>query len=166
MSKWLAVANGLPNIPPTAPSDIKVSLVNFVSGGYGEIEKPKPHYDGDERVAIMAVGGMAQDWAEGFASLDPDSPPTGLSKHEWETRLDSALSFTDVHGQALHGLGWTFETLFSVGKDWVRLDQRAVGWFIAEALAGGGRVKTMNEHSIRYVTNRGAVRTIKNEKIS
>jgi hypothetical protein len=173
--KW-GVASATPSPPPLATfaklagggqqiqsAEPKPSLAKIatLAGGHGEIEKPKPHYDVDERVAILAAGRMPQNWAEGFASLDPDSPPTGLSKHEWVTRLDSALSFTDVHGQALHGLGWTFEALFSVGADWVRLDHRGVGWFACEALSGGGRIMAFDERQIVFAKANGASFTVK-----
>jgi hypothetical protein len=143
--------------PEPKPSLAKIATL---AGGHGESEKPIPHYDVDERAAIMAVGGMPQDWAKGFASLNPDRPPQGLSKREWVTRLDSALSFTDVHRQALHGLGWTFEALFSVGEHWVRLDQRAHGWFIAEALSGGGRILEADASKIVFSKANGARFTV------
>jgi hypothetical protein len=166
MSKWLAVANGVPDMPPTAPNDIKVSLVNFVSGGHGETEKPKPHYDVGERAAIMAVGGMPSTWARVFSALEADRPPQGLSARYWRDRLDAILTFADRYARDLDGLGWDAEALFAIGEHWQRLDCRGLGWFIAEDLAEGGAVVTIDERSIQYVTNRGAVRTIKNEKIS
>ena len=103
---------------------------------------------------------MPKDWAEGFARLKPNEPPDGLSKPDWAARLDGALSMTDVHGQRLSGLGWTFEALFSFGETWLRLDQRSVGWFVAEALSGGGRILDADEKRIHYQKANGAALTV------
>jgi hypothetical protein len=166
MSKWLAVANGVPDMPPTAPNDIKVSLVNFVSGGHGETEKPKPHYDVGERAAIMAVGGMPSTWAAVFSRFEADRPPQGLSARIWQDRLDAILMFTDSYARDLDGFGWDAGALFAIGEHWQRLDLRGLGWFIAEDLAAGGVVVEVNARAIIYQTHRGALRTITNEKIS
>ena len=120
----------------------------------------------DERKAIMLCSGMPSTWAAVFSALDADRPPQGLSARHWQDRLDAILIFADQHARHLKGLGWDARALFAIGEHWQELHHRGVGWFIAEALAEGGKVETMNERSIVYRTNRGAVRTIWNEKIS
>lgn len=140
-----------------------VSLAKLAGLAVGQLndQNADPLYDEVERAAIMEwSGGMPKDWAEGFARLNPDEPPDGLSKPDWAARLDWALSMTDVHGQSLSGLGWTFEALFSFGETWLRLDQRSVGWFVAEALSGGGRVLDADDRLIHYQKANGARFTV------
>jgi hypothetical protein len=108
--------------------------------------------DHDERVAIMICGGMPEDWAHGFAGLDPDTPDGGLSVRTWQARLDSALLLADCHGWKLSGLGWSFDRMFGVGGDWLALDRRAVGWFLCEALAQVGRMVEATSSQIAFVT--------------
>ncbi len=132
-----------------------------LAGGLCESRNAGPYLDEVERAAIMEwSGGLPKDWAEGFARLNPDEPPNALSKPDWVARLDGALSMADVYGQRLSGLGWTFEALFSFGESWLRLDHRSVGWFVAEALSGGGRILDADEKRIHYQKANGAAFTV------
>ncbi|MCA3692793.1 hypothetical protein [Aquidulcibacter sp.] len=97
-----------------------------------------------------------------FSRLHPDRPPEGLTRERWRERLDAILIFADKHACDLERLGWDAEKLFAVGEHWQRLDERGVGWFVAEALAEGGLVADVGSRSIRYQTMRGASRTIWN----
>jgi hypothetical protein len=120
-----------------------------------------------EREAIMlASGGLPSTWAKVFSALDPDRAPIGLTRPYWLARLDAILIFGDKYGHHLEGLGWNAELLFCLGDHWQRLDQRGIGWFIAEALADGGRVVSMDARFIKYETKRGACRTIENEALA
>ena len=120
----------------------------------------------DEREAIMLCSGMPSTWAVVFSALEADRPPQGLSARHWQDRLDAILIFADQHARDLEGLGWYAGALFAIGEHWQELHHRGVGWFIAEALADGGKVTAMDERSIVYRTNRGAVRTIWTENIA
>jgi hypothetical protein len=119
-----------------------------------------------EREAIMVwSGGLPASWAKVFSALHPDRPPVGLTREQWRERLDAILIFADKHAHDLERLGWDPVRLFTVGEYWQRLDHRGVGWFIAEALAEGGKVTDIGSRSIRYETNLGADRTISNEAL-
>lgn len=120
----------------------------------------------DEREAIMLCGGMPSTWAAVFSQFEADRPPQGLSARHWQDRLDAILVFADTHARDLDGLGWDAGALFAIGEHWQRIDLRGLGWFIAEDLAAGGVVVEVSACCIVYQTNRGAVRTIRNEKIS
>jgi hypothetical protein len=119
-----------------------------------------------EREAIMVwSGGLPASWAKVFSALHPDRPPEDLTREQWRERLDAILIFGDRYAHDLERLGWDAERLFAVGQYWQRLDHRGLGWFIAEALAEGGKVTDVGARSIRYGTNRGAGRTIWNEAL-
>ncbi len=98
-----------------------------------------------------------------FSALHPDRPPEDLTREQWRERLDAILIFGDRYAHDLERLGWDPERLFTMGQYWQRLDHRGLGWFIAEALAEGGKVTDIGSRSIQYDTNRGAGRTIWNE---
>lgn len=116
-----------------------------------------------EREGIMLFGGgLPASWAKVFSALHPDRPPDDLTRDQWREHLDAILTFGDKHAHDLERLGWDAEKLFAVGLFWQRLDQRGVGWFIAEALAGGGKVTDIGSRSIRYETVHGAARMISN----
>ncbi|MCZ8283239.1 MAG: hypothetical protein O9286_13480 [Aquidulcibacter sp.] len=116
-----------------------------------------------EREAIMVwSGGLPASWAKVFSALHPDRPPEDLTREQWRERLDAILIFGDRYAHDLERLGWDAERLFAVGEHWQRLDERGVGWFVAEALAEGGLVTDVGSRSIRYQTMRGASRTIWN----
>ena len=147
------------------------AFVSFVSNQVGHSEEneaplvlepvaiPDP-----EREAIMVwSGGLPASWAEVFSALHPDRPPEDLTREQWRERLDAILIFADKHAHDLERLGWDAERLFAVGQFWQRLDQRGVGWFIAQALAEGGKVTDIGSRSIQYDTKRGAGRSIWNE---
>ncbi|WP_157893380.1 hypothetical protein [Aquidulcibacter paucihalophilus] len=117
-----------------------------------------------EREGIMRFGGgLPASWAQVFSALHPDRPPEDLTREQWRERLDAILTFGDRYAHDLERLGWDAEELFAVGQFWQRLDQRGVGWFVAEAMAEGGKVKEIGSRSIQYDTRRGAGRTIWNE---
>jgi hypothetical protein len=117
-----------------------------------------------EREGIMHFGGgLPASWAKVFSALHPDRPPEGLTREQWRERLDAILIFADKHACDLERLGWDAERLFAVGEHWQRLDERGIGWFVAEALAEGGHVTDMTWRWVRYETKRGAGRTIWNE---
>lgn len=119
-----------------------------------------------EREAIMVwSGGLPASWAKVFSALHPDRPPEDLTREQWRERLDAILIFGDRYAHDLERLGWDPEGLFTVGQYWQRLDHRGLGWFIAEALADGGKVTDIGSRSIQYDTNRGAGRTIWNEAL-
>lgn len=116
-----------------------------------------------EREGIMVwSGGLPASWAKVFSALSPDRPPEDLTREQWRERLDAILIFGDRYAHDLERLGWDAERLFAVGEHWQRLDERGVGWFVAEALAEGGLVTDVGSRSIRYQTMRGASRTIWN----
>jgi hypothetical protein len=116
-----------------------------------------------EREAIMVwSGGLPASWARVFSGLHPDRPPEGLTREQWRERLDAILIFADKHACDLERLGWDAEKLFAVGDHWQRLDERGIGWFVAEAMAEGGRVLDVTWRWLRYETKRGAGRTIWN----
>jgi hypothetical protein len=93
-----------------------------------------------EREGIMVwSGGLPASWAKVFSALHPDRPPEGLTREQWRERLDAILTFGDRYSFDLERLGWDAERLFAVGAHWQRLDERGIGWFVAEALAEGGR---------------------------
>jgi hypothetical protein len=117
-----------------------------------------------EREGIMRFsGGLPASWATVFSALHPDRPPEGLTREQWRERLDAILIFGDRYAHDLERLGWDAERLFAVGEHWQMLDERGIGWFVAEALAEGGRVSDMTWRWVRYETKRGAGRTIWNE---
>ena len=119
-----------------------------------------------EREGIMRFGGgLPASWSKVFSALHSDRPPEDLTREEWRERLDAILIFADKHADDLERLGWDAEKLFAVGQFWQRLDQRGVGWFVAEALVEGGRVTDMTWRWVRYETKRGAGRAIWNDAL-
>jgi hypothetical protein len=116
-----------------------------------------------EREGIMRFGGgLPSAWARVFSALHPDRPPEDLTREQWRERLDAILTFGDRYAHDLERLGWDAERLFAVGQFWQRLDHRGVGWFVAEALAEGGRATEITGRWLRYDTKHGAARTIWN----
>ncbi len=149
----------------------KAPSVSFVSDPLGDFQVneaplapvtvaiPDP-----ERKGIMRFGGgLPASWAQVFSAFHPDRPPEDLTREQWRERLDAILTFGDRYANDLERLGWDAEKLFAVGQFWQRLDQRGVGWFVAEALVEGGKVTDIGSRSIRYETKRGAGRAIWNE---
>lgn len=119
-----------------------------------------------EREAIMRFGGgLPASWAKVFSGLHPDRPPEGLTREQWRERLDAILIFGDRYAHDLERLGWDAERLFAVGQYWQRLDERGIGWFVAEALAEGGKATDITGRWVRYDTKLGAGRTIWNVTI-
>lgn len=147
------------------------AFVSSVSNQVGHLDEneaplaPAPVSIPDpEREGIMHFGGgLPASWARVFSGLHPDRPPEGLTREQWRERLDAILIFGDRYAHDLERLGWDAERLFTVGQFWQRLDERGIGWFVAEALAEGGRVTDMTWRWVRYETKRGAGRTIWNE---
>jgi hypothetical protein len=138
------------------------------------VSKPETNPETVKRVPPLSVpdperegitrfdGGLPASWAKVFSAFHPDRPPEGLTREQWRERLDAILTFGDQYAHDLERLGWAAERLFAVGEHWQRLDERGIGWFVAEALAEGGRVTDMTWRWVRYETKRGAGRTIWN----
>jgi hypothetical protein len=122
---------------------------------------PDPEREGTMRFG----GGLPSAWARVLSALHPDRPPEGLTREQWRERLDAILIFGDRYAHDLERLGWDADRFFAVGEHWQRLDHRGLGWFVAEALAEGGRVTDMTWRWVRYETKRGAGRTICNVAI-
>lgn len=107
--------------------------------------------------AIMAMDrGLPEGWADRFTCLSARLPPEGLSGAQWAALVNAGLSLADIQAVRLAGFGWGFDDLFAVPVTWARQDQKGVGWFVAEALANGGRIVSADAETIAFTKANGA----------
>ncbi len=58
--------------------------------------------------------GVPREWIEGFARLDPASPPKGFDKKRWRILINDGDRFLDQWGDEAARLGWTALDVFGV----------------------------------------------------
>jgi hypothetical protein len=95
-------------------------------------------------------------WADAFSAFQGGPVPIGLKHNEWQAVLDQALSLADVHAVTLDRIGWTFGDLFRLPPHWQQTGARGGGFYIAEAIATGGRIQAISATTIHYTTGSGA----------
>jgi hypothetical protein len=109
----------------------------------------------EEYAAFEQEGKIPRAWAEGFASLDPDQPPYGLSlsSERWRTICVAIGDFVDHWGAEAVRLGWSAEDIF--GADASRPE---VTWLNSGPLwcVNGGRVIEIHADKIVFETAAGA----------
>lgn len=100
--------------------------------------------DHEERPAIIEHDGrIPHAWAEGFARLDPNRPPGGVSTRRWLQFVDDVGRFLD-HGWAPQAvaLGWGPYDLFGADRErpFARIDRAGLIW-----LLNGDRLLALTE---------------------
>ncbi len=112
--------------------------------------------DADERAAITEEGAsVPREWAEGFARMQCQAPPTGCRQSEWIAVVDAAGRFLDRWATQAGRLGWTTADLFGVGPTWARTDARGLLTFIPS----GGAVVAITGDTARIRLASGAEQT-------
>jgi hypothetical protein len=89
---------------------------------------------GEERAAIVQYdGGIPRAWAEGFARLDPNRPPSDVPPRRWQRFVDDVGRFLDSPYRAVAAsLGWGPYDLFGCDRDrpFARIDQAGLLWLL------------------------------------
>jgi len=118
----------------------------------------------EERAAVVHYdGGAPRAWAEGFARLDPNSPPGDVPLQRWLRFIDDGGRFLD-HGWAgkAAALGWGPLDLFGCDRDrpFARIDHLGLLWLID----GGTLLEMCRDHAI-IETLRGARQTYRRRPV-
>ena len=126
---------------------------------FGENEHPRCGWAEAEaaRAAIIEDdGGVPRAWAEGFARLDPDRPPSGVPPHRWQRFVDDVGVFLDRWAAYAAALGWGPHDLFGCDRDrpFARIDQAGLLW-----LLNGDRLLALTENTAAIETGTGARQT-------
>jgi hypothetical protein len=88
-----------------------------------------------EREAIAIVdGGLPPDWAAALSLLERRPKPVNVTEKEWRRHLDAVWRRASEHGAEFAANGWTFESVFGVGENWFRFDQRGAAFIDPEAV--------------------------------
>ena len=118
----------------------------------------------EERAAIAAYdGGAPRVWAEGFARLDPNKPPSDVPPHRWLRFVDDCGRFLD-EGWAKRAaeLGWGPLDLFGCDRKrpFARVDQLGLLWLLK-----GGIIVELHHHRAILQTERGATQTYRRRPV-
>jgi hypothetical protein len=112
----------------------------------------------EERAAIVEYdGGISRAWAEGFARLDPDRPPSDVLPSRWRHFVDDVGLFLDSPFCAVAAaLGWTSFDLFGSDRErpFARIDQLGLLW-----LLNGDRLDMLTDDAATIVRRSGARQT-------
>jgi len=112
----------------------------------------------EERAAIVEHGvKMQRAWADGFARLHPNRPPTGVPLRRWLTFIDDIGRFLDSPFCAVAAaLGWRPCDLFGCDRDrpFARIDCAGRLW-----LLNGDRLIVPSENTATIETRTGARQT-------
>jgi hypothetical protein len=88
----------------------------------------------EERAAIVEFDGVApREWAEGFARLDPASPPADVPPRRWLRFINDCGKFLDARWAAeAAALGWGPLDLFGCDRNrpFARVDQQGLLWLL------------------------------------
>jgi hypothetical protein len=99
-----------------------------------------------ERAAIVEYdGGAPRAWAEGFARLHPDRPPSDVPLRRWQTFVDDVGRFLDGPFLTVAvTLGWGPLDLFGCDRDrpFNRIDKAGLLW-----LLNGDRLVALSENT-------------------
>jgi hypothetical protein len=134
-----------------------------LAGGHPQTEDSAPSPDAwrdaqEERAAIVEYdGGTPRAWAEGFARLDPNKPPTDMPQTRWLRFIDDCGSFLDSAWPArAAALGWGPLDLFGCDRErpFVRPDHKGLLW-----LVNGGTIIELNKHGARIQTKTGGTQS-------
>jgi hypothetical protein len=111
----------------------------------------------EERAAIVEYDGkIPRAWAEGFARLDPDHPPSDAPQRRWHSFINDCGLFLDG-GLAANAaaLGWGPFDLFGCDRDrpFTRIDQAGLLW-----LLNGDRLVALAENIAKIETTRTGAR--------
>jgi hypothetical protein len=114
--------------------------------------------DHAERVAIIAEGsGAPVGWCQGFARLDPDSPPGDMPAARWLRFVDDVGHFLDGgFAEQAAALGWGPHDLFGADADrpFARVDRAGLLW-----LLHGDRLVALTADTAIIETSTGARQT-------
>jgi hypothetical protein len=128
---------------PAAPTDLEPATC-------GQAE--------DERAAIVQHdGGIPRAWAEGFAQLDPNRPPSHVPPKRWRRFIDDAgLFLKSPFCAAAAALGWGPHDLFGCDRNrpFARIDQAGLLW-----LLDGAQLVALTENAAIIKTRIGAPQT-------
>jgi hypothetical protein len=109
----------------------------------------------EERAAIVEHDGkILRTWAEGFARLNPDRPPSDVPPKRWLTFVDDIGWFLDSPFCAVAtALGWEPYDLFGCDRDrpFARVYQAGLLW-----LLNGDKLIALTENTATIETKTGA----------
>jgi hypothetical protein len=112
----------------------------------------------DERAAIIEHdGGIPRAWAEGFARLHPDPPPSNVPLRRWQRFVDDVGLFLDSPFCAITAaLGWGPYDLFGCDRDrpFARIDHAGLLW-----LLDGDKLVALTENTATIERRTGARQT-------
>src|SRR6266404_655286 len=112
----------------------------------------------EERASIVEHdAGIPRVWAEGFAQLRPDRPPTDVPPRRWQQFVDDVGHFLDGPFRAVAAaLGWGAHDLFGCNRDrpFARIDQAGLLW-----LLNGNRLVALSENTAAIETQTGVPQT-------
>lgn len=157
-----------PNVSdPVYPKGPTLGDLGGLGGAAGETENPHAVYvctpamwakTEAERAAIVEHdGGIPREWAEGFAWLDPDRPPSDVPVKRWQRFVDDVGVFLDSPFCAVAAsLGWGPYDLFGCDRErpFARIDQAGLLW-----LLDGNRLVALSENTATIETRTGARQT-------
>ena len=149
----------------SASGDATLSYIAVDHAGQetiGDIVDWHDWYEG--RAAIIEHdGAIPRDWAEGFARLHPDRPPSDVPRRRWQTFIDDCGRFLDTWGAEALALGWGPLELFGCDgeKPFARVDQMGLIWFIK-----GGHVASMSMSAAVIETAIGVRQTYRRRPVA
>ena len=112
----------------------------------------------EERAAIVEHdGGIPRAWAEGFARLDPERPPSDVPLKRWQCFIDDVGRFLDSPFCAVAAaLGWGPHDLFGCDRNrpFARIDHAGLLW-----LLNGDKLIALTENTATIERRTGARQT-------
>ena len=122
------------------------------------VETPGWSETEDERAAIVEHDGkIPRAWAEGFARIDPDRPPSDVPAKRWLRFVDDVGLFLDGPFCAIAAaLGWGPLDLFGCDRDrpFARIDQAGLLW-----LLNGEKLIALSENTAAIETKTNSRQT-------
>lgn len=107
---------------------------------------PVDEIERGEREAIAVVdGGLPESWAAALWAIEHGPRPQAIGEKDWRVALDRVWSRAAEHGAEFVAHGWTFEEVFGVGENWLRLDERGAVW-----LATGARIVAIDPQRVTF----------------
>lgn len=160
-----AVTNGEPEASAvtvvTTPPQARLPETSFKNEGGNRGDqgnRAEENIEGaldQERAPIIECdAGVPSSWAEGFAGLDPERPPSGVPLMRWQQFIDDTGRFLDGgFAEKAVMLGWGAFDLFGCDRDrpFDRIDQQGLCWLIA-----GNRLVDLSENGAVIETWTGA----------
>jgi hypothetical protein len=185
MNRWrqrLAELHGEHTEQPAAVCDVQnvqndqKPVLDLASEQFEQVEQPMeprrgPATTGDralatwdereeERAAIVEHdGAIPRVWAEGFAHLYPDRPPSDVPLRRWQQFVDDVGRFLDgPFCTAAAALGWGSFDLFGCDHDkpFARIDRAGLLW-----LLNGGRLVMLTDNGATIETQTGVRQTLR-----